>query len=519
MSDRIPKPVVLAVMDGWGWNPRPLGNPIAQANTPTIDMLSREYPSALLQASGSAVGMEWSETGNSEVGHLTMGSGRIIDQYNSRINKTIANGQFYTNEALLGAFKHARENNSAVNIIGLLTSGTVHASLDHLDALLEMAARVNYEKTFIHLFLDGHDSGLNEGIPLLNKLQEIITRTQHGMVASIIGRDFSMDKNNDWNKTKKAYDLLASAAGEKTNDPISKIKGFYSAGMADYSVLPIINEPAKFAGIQNGDALIFFNFREDGIRQIVKPFVMDDFDIFEPKNIENLYVASMTRYLDTSKLKVAFEPPTVINTLAEVLSTNNKTQFHIAETIKYAHVTYFFNGIKSTAIKGETDAFIESPKILLNNPAMGSQEIANRVADEISKGYYDFIVVNFANPDMLAHTGNFDVTKRGIEWVDKAIQHLHDIVLSKDAVMILTADHGNAESMLVKGSGEAKSKHNPSPVPIYLIDKRYKNSRPGLRAETVGILADIAPTILELMRLPQPPEMTGRSLLPELTQQ
>ncbi|PJE51006.1 MAG: phosphoglycerate mutase (2,3-diphosphoglycerate-independent) [Candidatus Yanofskybacteria bacterium CG10_big_fil_rev_8_21_14_0_10_36_16] len=510
------KPFVLTILDGWGHNEKKIDNAIAQANTPTMDMFEKAYPSGLLQASGLAVGMPWGESGNSEVGHLTIGSGRIIEQYSSKINKSIANGEFFIIENLVGAFRHAREHNGSVHIVGLLTSGTVHASYNNLLALIEMAAKINFEKTYIHLFLDGKDSGLKEGVPLMKQLRADIERLQHGILTTVIGRDFGMDKNNDWNKTQKAYNLLVSAMGQPVDDLVSKTEEFYSVGMTDPEILPLLSSQSHFHGIKDNDSIIFFNFREDGMRQIVKPFIDNGFSDFETKKLKNIYIASMTRYFDGTPIHVIFERPNIKNSLSEILSSNSKTHFHIAETVKYAHVTYFFKGLSDKEFEGETNEFLKSPNILLNNPAMRSQEITTRVVDEIIKGYYDFIVLNFANADMLAHTGNFEATKRGIEWIDKGLKEIHDAVLAKNATMIVTADHGNAEEMIEKGTGDPVSKHAMNPVPVHLVGKNYKKQGGNNSMEIIGLLSDVAPTILELMQLPKPPEMTGRSLIQDL---
>ncbi len=512
------KPFVLAVLDGWGVGKKMVGNPIETAQTPVIDEIAKQYPMALLQASGPAVGMIWSETGNSEVGHLSIGAGRIIDQYLARINRGISDSSFFSNEALSGAFDHARKNNSKVHIIGLLTSGTVHASFGHLLSLLDLAIQKEYQETYLHLFLDGRDSGLQEGAELLTKLNEEVRGRGFGKIASVIGRTFGMDRDNNWDKTEKTFKLLAKAEGEKSSDLIATVKAYYQKGQNDPTMPPIVAEGTDFAGLSDNDALIFFNFREDSMRQITKSFVEDNFDKFKRFNFDNLYICTMTRYFENSRAVVAFAPPEIRNGLAEVISANNMAQFHIAETEKSAHVTYFFNGLREQSYEGETDIFIESLKNQVENPEMKAKEIAVKVVEAINGGSYDLIVINFANADLLAHSGNFAATIKGIETIDTSIGMIKEAVLAKNGTMVITADHGNAEEMTYRGSGAKETKHNESPVPFYLVDNRFQMEKSSQKIsqevrEIAGMLGDVAPTVLELMQIPQPQEMTGQSLI------
>jgi len=515
------KPVVLAILDGWGYGKKEVGNPINQAHKPVMDKINLRYPMTLLQASGQAVGMTWGEAGNSEVGHLNIGAGRIVEQYFSRISRSILNKTFFSNPALTGAYQHARENNSRVHLIGLLTSGTVHAAFELIPALLELTAQMKFPETYLHLFLDGKDSGTQEGTKLLERVKDEIKNYGYGKIATLIGRNFAMDRDNNWELTQKAYELIAQSKGERSLDLQATIKKYYQEGKNDSSMPPIVAEDSAFSGITDNDSLIFFNFREDSMRQILKPFVELNFSLFPRPYLKNLYICTMTPYLENPAIAVAFLPPEITNGLAEVLSKAGRFQLHIAETEKYAHVTYFFNGLRTKPFDGETDIFIESLKDHENNPAMKSQEIAATVAEEIKRDFYDFIVLNLANPDILAHTGNFTATVKGIEAVDKAVGVIKEAVFEKDGILIITADHGNAEMMIYKGSGEEETKHEKNPVPFYLVAKKYQiNKTPEIIAretgEVSGILADIAPTILELMEIPQPSEMTGTSLLPVL---
>mgnify|MGYP001559767523 CR=1 FL=1 len=522
------RPFVLAILDGWGFGKKEVGNPIKQANTPIIDEVAREYPMTLLQASGQAVGMTWGESGNSEVGHLSIGAGRIVEQYFSRISRSISDKTFFSNPALAGAFMYAQKNRSKIHLIGLLTSGTVHAAFALVPALLDLAVQNNHPEVYLHLFSDGKDSGLQEGAKLLESVGNEMRSRNCGKLATVIGRNFAMDRDNNWELTQKTYELIAKGTGEKSSDLLATIKNYYQQGQNDSSMPPIVAEDSGFSGIADNDSLIFFNFREDSMRQILKPFIEPAFSLFpytaEPSgyrqriDLKNLYVCTMTQYLENPAVAVAFPPPDIVNGLTEVLSASGKSQLHIAETEKYAHITYFFNGLKTKEFNGETDIFVESLKDSENNPAMKSWEIATKVAEEIKRDFYDFIVLNFANPDVLAHTGNFAATVKGIEAVDKAVGLIKDVVLGKDGILIVAADHGNAEGMIYKSTGEAETRHEGNPVPFYLVAPQYQiNKTPEIIAretgEIAGILADIAPTILELMGIPQPAEMTGKGLL------
>ena len=510
------RPLVLAVLDGWGYSPQKHGNAILYARTPFIDALQRNYPSLLLQASGRAVGMAWGEAGNSEVGHLTLGAGRTIFQYLSRINKAISDGSFFQNEVLLGAVKHAKESYSTLHVVGLLTSGSVHAHMSHLLALVDLAAKNDFTNIRIHLFTDGKDSGLKEAPILVKRVQDHISRAGVGFITTMIGRDYAMDRAKNWDNTRKAYDLLVRGAGDPTNDILQKLETLYQMGFADSNLLPLITD--KQGTVKDGDALIFFNFREDSMRQIARSFVEDDFQIFPVERFGNLYVAAITQYLEDPRLKVAFPLPDIKNGLAEILSLNEKKQLHIAESEKYAHTTYFFNGFNNTPYSGETDIFVESLKDHALNPEMRAPEISEKVAGYINQDQYDFYIINFANPDVLAHTGDLESTIRGIEAIDNALEPIVNAVLEKDGIIIITADHGNAESMVYESSGEKKSRHEESPVPFYMVGNKFQREisieeREKAFSQVSGVLSDVAPTILELMEIPKPEEMTGDSLL------
>lgn len=514
------RPIVLTILDGWGYSPQKHGNAILYAQTPFIDLVQRNFPSMLLQASGRAVGMTWGEAGNSEVGHLTLGSGRTIFQYLSRINKAISDGSFFQNETLLKALKHVKDNYSTLHLAGLLTSGSVHAHISHLFALIDLAAKNDFTNVRIHLLTDGKDSGLKEAPLLIKKFQDHASRAGVGVITTIIGRDYAMNRDKDWDKTKKAYELLVHGVGEQTDDVLRRIETLYQMGHIDPNLPPLITD--RQGTIKDGDALIFFNFREDSMRQITRSFVEEDFQVFSVERFQNLFVVAMTQYLDDPRLNIAFPLPDIKNNLAEVLSLNGKKQFHIAESEKYAHVTYFFNGLNNNPYPGETDIFIESLKDIAINPEMRAPDIADKVIEHIVQDQYDFYIINFANPDVIAHTGDLEATIRGVEAIDNELKRIADAILNKDGIMMITADHGNAESMVYESSGEKKTRHEESPVPFYLIGKQFQREREIEEVERSfsqvnGILSDVAPTILELMGTPKPEEMTGESLLGQLT--
>jgi 2,3-bisphosphoglycerate-independent phosphoglycerate mutase len=509
------RPIVLTILDGWGYSSVATGNAIANAKTPTLNDILQKYPSCLLQASGPAVGMTFGESGNSEVGHLTLGAGRVIFQYLTRINKAIATGQFETNTALQEAAHHTKTNNSTLHIAGLLTSGAVHAHFDHLVALVDFA-KANQLPYQLHLFTDGRDSGLKEAAELFKKLEQRIGGLD--TVASVIGRDLVMDRNNRWELIEGAFNLLTKAEGTETPDIYKALSDSYAKNVFDAAIPGTVVHKHP---IQANDAVVFFNFREDSMREIVQVFTDEKFDKFQRTLPANLYIASMTQYLESPLLHAMFPPPVINHALAEVLTENNKKHFHIAETEKYAHVTFFFNGLRNTPYEGETDFFIESLEGPIEHPEMRAADIAAKVAAELDHGAYDFYVINIANGDILAHLGNLEAATKGVEAADAALAIIREKVLEKDGVMIITADHGNVESMIYK-TGEQETKHDDNPVPFMLIAKEYERQRTSQELEQtlgapLGILSDVAPTVLELMQIKIPAEMTGTSLLPHLS--
>lgn len=509
------RPIVLTILDGWGYSKEKVGNAIFNATKPNLSAIEKNYPSLLLQASGWAVGMSWGEAGNSEVGHLTLGAGRTIFQYLTRINQDIESGYFFQNQDLFKAITHAKSNNSTIHLAGLLGSGSVHSYFNHILGLLELMKRNNINDYKLHFFTDGKDSQVQGAISFLKKLDEYVPGSVSNL-ATVVGRDFAMDRAGQWELTRKAYEMLTSGKGTSTKDIYKQLENYYAQGFSDATIPPTIVNPEGI--IRDGDSIIFFNFREDSMRQIVRTFVDSYFDIFPKNRIDNLFILGFTPFIESMDLHIVYPAPLVINSLAEFLSINSKKQFHIGETEKYAHITYFFNCLRNKPFDGETDVFIKSDPDPISTPKMQAGAIVDKVIEQLDRDYYDFFVINIANSDVLAHLGNLESTIAGIESVDYEIGRLSEKILSKDGILLITSDHGNAERVVYKSSGNVETKHDQNPVPLYVVAKEFQKNRSQEEItesvkEAAGILSDIAPTILELMQLPIPAEMTGDSLL------
>ncbi|PIU98191.1 2,3-bisphosphoglycerate-independent phosphoglycerate mutase [Candidatus Wolfebacteria bacterium CG03_land_8_20_14_0_80_40_12] len=511
--------IILIILDGWGMGEANESNPIYVANPQNIRYLKSNFPTGGLQASGIGVGLPWGEEGNSEVGHLNLGVGRVIYQYYPKISLAIREKTFFENPALKGAFKHAKENGSAVNLVGLLSNGNVHASFEHLLALIEFAKKEKIFRLNLHLFTDGRDSPPHSAIKLLSRLpKEDFVR-----LASLSGRFYAMDREKYWERTQKAYEVLVGE-GQITDNLDAHIKKTYERKFNDEFVEPtsLTNSMGHMpeGPIKDNDSIIFFNFREDRMKQIASAFIDKSFKNFPIKNFNNLYVAMMTQYDKDFNVPTAFLPEKIETCLGKILSDNNKFQLRIAETQKYPHITYFFNGMKEKLFKNEYRILIPSRTIIRQDerPEMMAPEITARVLGAIEENVFDFILVNYANPDIIAHTGNYEACLQAIKVVDEQIGKIVEAALGNNAVLIITSDHGNIEKLFDPLTGLPETQHNPNSVPIYLIAKEFERRK--TEAETrrseknnVGLLADVAPTILELMAIPKPKEMTGQSLL------
>ncbi|RZT00966.1 2,3-bisphosphoglycerate-independent phosphoglycerate mutase [Cuneatibacter caecimuris] len=506
------KPTVLMILDGYGLNSRKDGNAVALAKTPVMDQLMREYPFVEGNASGMAVGLPEGQMGNSEVGHLNMGAGRIVYQELTRITKSIQDGDFFTNEELLAAVENCKKNGAALHLMGLLSDGGVHSHNTHLYALLELAKKNGLEKVFVHCFLDGRDTPPSSAKEYAEQLQAEMDRIGTGRIASVAGRYYAMDRDNNFDRTRKAYDALTKGEGNTAASGVDAIQASYDDGKTDEFVAPtVVMENGKAIGtIQDGDSVIFFNFRPDRARQITRAFCDDDFKGFE-RNRLNLTFVCFTDYDPTIPNKtVAFKKVSITNTFGEFLAANGLKQARIAETEKYAHVTFFFNGGVEVPNDGEDRILVKSPKVATYDmkPEMSAYEVCDKLVEAIKSDKYDVIIINFANPDMVGHTGVLEAAEAAVEAVDACVGRTVEALKEVDGQMFLCADHGNAEQLVDAETGAPFTAHTTNPVPFILI-----NADPAYRLREGGCLADIAPTLIELMGMEQPREMTGKSLL------
>lgn len=517
------KPVVLVVLDGFGVNVDSPESTWRFAQMPTLRSLERSYPFLTLQASGIAVGLPWGQEGNSEVGHLTMGAGRALYHHLPRIISSIDDKTFFQNPTLVEAAEHAKKNNGALHIIGLFSSGSVHAYADHLYALLDFAQGQGIGAVYLHLFTDGKDAPPKEGGLFFQHLEErLAEKYVFARIASVMGRFFSLDRDENWDRVQKAYQCLTEGKGGEFESASRYINDCYEKGLVDGSIEPAhITDPKS--RIKSGDAAIFFNYREDSERELTAAFVADDFQGFAREKIPNLFFVTMTEYDKRIPAHVAFPPLDVEWPLARVISGAGLKQLHIAETEKYAHVTYFFNGGKEQAFPGEDRVLVPSPHVAHFDdvPEMSASKITDAVLESISK--YDFILINFANGDMVGHSGNFSATVKAMEVLDFSLGRLIPKVLELGGAMIVTADHGNAEEKVYAVSGEKRTKHTSNPVPCFIISNDFRVPSPHSAKEiieryntTKGVITDIAPTVLALMGIRQPAEMAGINLLTKI---
>lgn len=502
----------LIILDGFGINPETKGNAIAAAGTPYFKSLLAKYPHTQIGASGMDVGLPDGQMGNSEVGHLNMGAGRVVYQELTRITKSIKDGDFFKNEAILNAMHVAKRNGKQFHTYGLLSNGGVHSHIEHLFGIIDMAKKEGLDNIYVHCFLDGRDVPPKSGEDFIKQLSEYMNKVGFGKIATVMGRFYAMDRDNRWERVEKAYNALTLGEGEQFDSPVAAMEKSYADGVTDEFVTPkVIMENGKpVATVNEGDSIFFYNFRPDRAREITRAFIMDDFTGFERKKgfLKPVYVgmtqydASFAPYLDT-----AFKPQSLKNTLGEYLSDCGLKQLRIAETEKYAHVTFFFNGGVEKPNPNEDRVLIPSPKVTTYDlqPEMSAVEVADKAAELVRSGEYDVLILNFANCDMVGHTGIFDAAVKAVKTVDEQLKKVVDAILETGGEIIVTADHGNADKMIDE-NGEPFTAHTTNPVPIVLItDKKCKMS-------STGALADVAPTLLKMMNLPQPAEMTGKPL-------
>ncbi len=500
------------ILDGWGYTTEEQGNAVMAARTPVLDSLTDKYPSCLLEVSGEGVGLPKGQMGNSEVGHLNIGAGRIVYQDLTRINKAIYDGSFFRNRVLLEAMEHVKDKGSSLHLMGLFSYGGVHSHMDHMRALVEMAEKEGISRVYIHAFLDGRDVPPQTALGDMKAHEELCRSTGIAKTATVCGRYYAMDRDKRWERTEMAYDALTIGDGIIADDPVSAIGQAYERGENDEFVRPTVitdEEGRPVATVKDGDAVIFFNFRPDRARQMTYAFVENDFDGFERKAKPDVHYVCMAEYDERLDVPIAFPPETIDNTLGEVLSRNSLKQLRIAETEKYAHITFFFNGGVERENEGEDRCLIPSPDVATYDlkPEMSAYEVTDELVNRILTGNYDVIILNFANLDMVGHTGIFDAAVRAIEAVDECVGRVINAIIERNGAALITADHGNAEKMTDYSTGKPHTAHTSNPVRCLLV-----NGKEGIVLRE-GRLSDLAPTMLEILDIDKPEEMTGVSLI------
>ena len=521
------KKIILVVLDGWGISKETVGNAIANASTPNMDDFVKSYPNTALQASGISAGLPWGKMGNSEVGHLILGAGKILYQNLLKVSLSIRDRSFFKNEVLLNAIKHARVNNSNIHLMGLVSCGGVHSHIDHLYALLELLKinKVDKNKVFIHVFTDGRDTEAKSAVGFVSDLIKNIKEEKWpGRIASIMGRYYAMDRNKNWERTKLAYYCLTKGICKKESDVVSVINKYYAENITDEFIKPtlILDKDDNFAVIKENDSVIFFNIREDRSRQLTKFFVQDNFNSFNKKGkLRNLCFVTMVEYEKGLPVNVAFLPENVKYPLGRILSDIGMKQFRIAETEKYAHVTYFFNGGREKPFKNEFRKLIPSPSVSMYDkvPEMSAGKITEKLIKEIESNRFGFILANYANADMVGHTGNYQAAVKAVEFVDKCLGKVYKYAMKNRMTLVITADHGNADQMFDTRTGEKITEHSTNPVPFIIIDQDSKLKEKKLIDSCIkieGMLSDVAPTILDIYGIKKTKEMTGISLLDSL---
>ena len=503
------KRVLLCIMDGWGINKDCPKDATKEAKTPNIDEFYKEEPNMQIFADGEHVGLPDGQMGNSEVGHLNIGAGRIVYQELTKINKEIKDGDFFKNEKFLNAVKHVKENNSALHMYGLVSTGGVHSSLNHILALIEFAKQQGLKRVYLHAFLDGRDTPPQSAVGFLETVEAKLKEAGLPPIASVTGRYYAMDRDNRWERVEKAYNMLVLGEGNKAENAIDAVKASYAKGVNDEFVEPtVINVPNS--RIEDNDAIIFFNFRPDRAREISKAVNFENFDGFKRKAVrKNIYYVTFTQYDATFPFPVAFEPQKLTNILGEVLDKNGIKQFRTAETEKYAHVTFFFNGGVEAPNKLETRVLVNSPKVATYDlqPEMSAYQVCDEVLKALDNEDYGFILVNFANPDMVGHTGVMEAAVKACETVDECVGKIVEKAKANGVAVVLTADHGNAECMEDKITHAPYTAHTTNPVPLFVINAG------DIKLKETGALCDIAPTVLDIMGIEKPEEMTGHSLI------
>ncbi|MRH42040.1 2,3-bisphosphoglycerate-independent phosphoglycerate mutase [Aquibacillus halophilus] len=506
------KLAALIILDGYAIRDEVIGNAVKQANTPNFDRYWNQFPHNQLEASGEAVGLPEGQMGNSEVGHLNIGAGRIVYQSLTRVNLSIREGDFYENKALVKAVKYAKEHDKALHIFGLLSDGGVHSHIEHLYALLKLASAYNLEKVYVHAFLDGRDVGQKSAKKYIQAGLDTMKEYGVGEFATISGRYYSMDRDKRWDRVKKAYDAMVYGEGPKYTDPLQIVEDSYENGIFDEFVIPsvITDEDGKpKATIEDDDSLIFYNFRPDRAIQISRTFANEDFRDFDrgDKAPKNLHFVGLTNFSETVDGFVAYEPVNLDNTVGEVLAQNNLNQLRIAETEKYPHVTFFMSGGREKAFPGEKRILIDSPKVATYDlqPEMSAYEVTDALLKELDEGNQNAILLNFANPDMVGHSGMLEPTIKAIEVVDECLGRIVDKIIEKGGHAIITADHGNSDEV-VSLDGDPMTAHTTNPVPVIV-------TKEGIELRDGGILGDLSPTLLDLLEVEQPKEMTGKTLI------
>ena len=508
MKDKL---TMLMILDGFGENKEEKANAVKLANTPNIDKLMKTCPTTDIHTSGLDVGLPEGQMGNSEVGHTNIGAGRIVYQELTRITKSIEDGDFFTNEEFIAAIENCKKYNSKLHIMGLLSNGGVHSHIRHLFGLLELAKRRDFEDVYVHCFMDGRDTAPSSGESFISELEEKMKEKGVGKIATITGRFYAMDRDKRWQRVEKAYNALVRGEGEKATSAIGAIESSYQKEIFDEFIEPtvIVNGETPVATIGKHDSVIFFNYRPDRAREITRTLVDKEFNEFEVEKDLDLYYVCMTSYDETMpNVHIAFKKEELKNTFGEYISKHGLTQLRIAETEKYAHVTFFFNGGEEKQYPGEDRILVPSPKVETYDlkPEMSAYEVTDKVVEAINSKKYDCIILNYANPDMVGHTGVLEAAIKAIETIDECVGRVVEAVNNQDGVLLITADHGNAEQMIDYKTGEPHTAHTTNPVPLILVGMENTKLREGR-------LADLAPTMLDIMNLEKPTEMTGESLI------